>query len=59
MVTRSDNVTVVVLPLRVYNSYTETEYLMSDPANAAHLRASMTDARAGEVHKHELLEPED
>lgn len=59
IVTRSDGVTVAVLPLRVYNSYTETDYLMSNPANAEHLRRSMAEARAGKVQKHELLEVED
>ncbi len=57
VVTRSDDVTVVVLPLAIYNSYAETDYLMSSPANAERLRQSYADARAGKVEKHDLIEP--
>jgi antitoxin YefM len=57
VVTRSDDVTVVVLPLATFNSYAETDYLLSNPANAARLRRSVEDARAGRVKKHELIEP--
>jgi antitoxin YefM len=56
VVTRSDNVSVVVLPLATYNSYAETDYLLRSPANAARLRRSVEDARAGKVEKHNLIE---
>jgi antitoxin YefM len=56
VLTRSDNVTVVVLPLMTFNSYTETDYLLSNPANAAWLRKSLEHARAGKVEKHDLIE---
>ncbi len=56
VITRSDNVSVVVLPLSTYNSYAETDYLMRSPANAKRLRRSIEQARAGEVEKHELIE---
>ena len=56
VVTRSDNVSVVVLPLATYNSYAETDYLLRSPANATRLRRSIEDARAGKVAKHKLIE---
>ena len=57
VLTRSDGVSVVVLPLDTYNSYAETDYLMSSPANAAWLRDSIKQARNGSVEKHDLIEP--
>jgi antitoxin YefM len=56
VVTGSDNVSVVVLPLSTYNSYAETDYLLSSPANATRLRRSVENARAGNVEKHDLIE---
>lgn len=47
---------VVFLPLDEYNSWKETFYLLSNPANAEHLRRSIAEAQAGEVHRRELLE---
>jgi antitoxin YefM len=56
VVTRSDNVSVVVLPLATYNSYAETDYLLRSPANATRLRRSVEHARTGKVEKHKLIE---
>jgi antitoxin YefM len=56
ILTRSDGVSVVVLPLDTYNSYAETDYLLRSPANAAWLRESIEQARAGKVEKHDLIE---
>jgi antitoxin YefM len=36
---------VVLLLLEVFNSWKETLYLLSSPANAAHLRKSIAEAR--------------
>ena len=47
---------VVFLPLDDYNSWKETLYLLSNPANAQHLRQSIAEARAGNVQERELLE---
>jgi PHD/YefM family antitoxin component YafN of YafNO toxin-antitoxin module len=40
---------VVLLPLGEYSSWKETEYLLSNPVNAAHLRKSIEDARNGKT----------
>lgn len=56
VVTRGDNVSVVVIPLSTFNSYSETEYLLRSPANARRLVKSIEDARAGDVEAHELIE---
>jgi antitoxin YefM len=47
---------VVFLPLDEYNSWKETLYLLSNPANADRLRESLAEARAGNVQERELLE---
>lgn len=45
---------VVVMPLDEFNSWNETLYLLSCPANAAHLRRSIAQAEAGQAQKREL-----
>jgi len=40
---------VVLLSLDEFNSWKETLYLLSNPANAAHLRKSIAEARAGNL----------
>ena len=47
---------VVFLSLDEYNSWKETLYLLSNPANAEHLRKSIAEAQAGNVQERELLE---
>lgn len=47
---------VVFLPLDEYNSWKETLYLLSSPANARHLRRSITEAQEGETQERDLLE---
>ena len=48
--------TAYLVPAEVYRSLLETSYLLRSPANAAHLRASLAEVRAGEVTEHDLLD---
>jgi antitoxin YefM len=47
---------VVLLPLDDFNSWKETIYLLSNPANAAHLQKSIEEARAGQLGEKELID---
>ncbi len=47
---------VVVLPFDEYSSWQETRYLLSNPANASHLRQSIAEARANTYEERELDE---
>lgn len=46
----------VLLSLDEFNSWRETHYLLSNPANAEHLRKSMAQARRGEKKARKLIE---
>jgi len=46
---------VVLISLDEFNSWKETLYLLSNPANAYHLRKSIQEARAGQVEEKELV----
>ena len=46
---------VVLMPLDDFNSWKETLYLLSNPANAAHLRRSIAESQAGQVTPRELI----
>ena len=46
---------VVLMPLDEFNSWKESLYLLSSPANAAHLRRSITEAQAGQTEKRKLI----
>jgi antitoxin YefM len=48
---------VVVVPLDEYNSWQETRYLLASPANAARLRNSIEEARAGSLQERKLSDP--
>jgi len=47
---------IVLLPLDEFNAWQETAYLLSNPANAAHLRQSIAEAQSGKTSERELLE---
>ena len=42
--------------LEKFNSWRETLYLLSNPANAAHLRRSIAEAKKEKISERELLE---
>lgn len=48
---------LVVVPLSDWEGMKETLHLMSSPANAAHLLASIALADVGILTEHELIEP--
>ena len=48
---------VVLLSLDEFNSWQETLYLLSSPANAAHLRRSVREAEEGHIQERDLIEP--
>ena len=56
IITRRNGEAVVLVSLAEWNSIVETEYLLSDPANAAELRASIAELDSGKVAEHELIE---
>jgi antitoxin YefM len=47
---------VAVVPLSDFEAWQETAYLLRTPANAAHLRTSIAQAEAGDVHSHDIVE---
>ncbi len=47
----------VLLSLDDFNAWQETHYLLSNPANAAHLRKSIAEAEAGKIVERELIDP--
>jgi antitoxin YefM len=47
---------IVLLSLDEFNAWQETLYLLSNPANAEHLRQSMAEAKMGKTLERELVE---
>ena len=47
----------VLLSLEEFNSWQETLYLLSNPANAEHLRQSIAEAQAGKTLERNLMDP--
>lgn len=45
----------ILMPLDEFNAWQETIYLLSNPANAAHLLGSIKSAQAGEVFERGLI----
>ena len=56
MIFLDDSHKAVLLSEREFTAWQETEYLLSNPANAAHLRKSLEQARAGQFSERELLD---
>jgi len=46
----------VLMSLDEFNSWKETLYLLSNPANAGHLRKSIAELKAGKIKERELIE---
>ena len=58
IITRRDADDVVLMSLSEYNSWKETEYLLSSPANARRLRESIAQLDAGHKVYRDLIDPE-
>ena len=54
IITRKNNENVVLLSISEYNSLMETNYLLSNEANAEHLKRSIAQHKAGKVKTREL-----
>lgn len=57
VVTRQNHEPLVVLPLAELEGMRETLHLLSTPANAEHLLASIAEADSGNVVERELIDP--
>ncbi|HJT97388.1 MAG TPA: type II toxin-antitoxin system prevent-host-death family antitoxin [Rhodanobacteraceae bacterium] len=57
VITRRDADDVVVMSLKTWNSWKETEYLLASPANARRLLDSMSALDRGRRVYRELIEP--
>lgn len=54
VITRREGGNAVVMSQAQYESMAETLYLLSNPANAAHLTASIAQHKAGKAQRREL-----
>jgi antitoxin YefM len=58
IITRKNNENLILLSINEYNSLVETNYLLSNEANAEHLRKSIDQLKSGKVETRELLNDE-
>lgn len=58
IITRKNNENVVLISINEYNSLIETDYLLRNPANAAHLQQSIDQYQKGHIHKKALVQDE-
>ncbi len=58
IITRKNDENLVLLSINEYKSLTETNYLLSEDANAEHIRKSIDQYNLGHIKKHELIENE-
>ena len=56
VVHRQTGKTVVVMSLEDFNAWSETEYLLSSPANAKRLKQSVKELESGKTVKRKLAE---
>jgi antitoxin YefM len=57
IVTRQGHEPLVIVSLADWEGMKETLYLLSNPANAERLLASIAEADAGKLAEHELIDP--
>jgi antitoxin YefM len=56
IITRQDSESMVLMSINDYNSLLETAYLLSNKANAEHLKKSITQHKSGALLDRELYE---
>lgn len=56
IITRKNGSSAVLISIEEYNSFKETAYLLSTPANAARLAQSLNQSSQGEILTHGLIE---
>jgi antitoxin YefM len=56
IISRRDAEDAVVMSLDQFNGLMETVYLLSSPANAAHLAESIQQYRSDNIENHELID---
>ena len=56
IITRKNNENVVLISVGEYNSLMETNYLLSNEANAEHLKKSIAQHRSGKTKHRKLYE---
>lgn len=59
LITRRDAPNAVIMSQAQYDSMVETLYLLSTPANAAHLARSIAQLRRGEAEERALIEDDE
>ena len=55
IITRKNDENLVLISIDEYNSLMETNYLLSNEANAEHLKKSIKQYESGKVHKRALI----
>lgn len=55
LITRQKGEPAVLISLEDYEAWRETVYLLRSPANAAHLRRGLTQAKAGKTRARKLI----
>ncbi|MCL1929152.1 MAG: type II toxin-antitoxin system prevent-host-death family antitoxin [Treponema sp.] len=58
IITRKNNENLVLISIDEYNSLTETNYLLSNQANAEHLKKSIAQYKSGKIKTRKLYEGE-
>jgi antitoxin YefM len=56
IITRKNNENVVLLSVKEYNSLIETNYLLSNQANAEHLKRSIAQHKSGRIRSKKLCD---
>jgi len=54
IITRKNNENLVLMSIKEYNSLVETNYLLSNEANAEHLKKSISQHKSGKISSRKL-----